>query len=122
MTFAAFIAAAEKGAASVYHAILATGAEIASWESNPLVAPLVQAGVAQANGMLARAGVSTTVGAVIESDIHAALKHIAALDPTVSSLGGLLTIGGSIASAVVPSAAPVIALVESIIHAATAPR
>jgi hypothetical protein len=110
MTFLELIAAAEKGAASVYHAILATGAEIATWESNPLVQPLVDMGVSAANGMLARVGVPTGTLGVVSDDIHAALKQIAAADPTVPSIGGLLSLAGSVASVLVPGVGPAIAV------------
>jgi hypothetical protein len=118
MTFAELIAAAEKGAATIYHAVLATGAEIASWESNPLVTPLVAVGVSAANGMLARAGVDTAITSVIESDVTTALKSLAATDPTVPSTGpiaGLAGLAGSVAIGVNPGLGPVIGLAESMI-------
>jgi hypothetical protein len=111
-TFADFLAAAEKGAASVYHAVLATGAEITSWESNPIVAPFLDVGVSAANDMLARAGVPATTSGVIESDIATALKGIAAADPTVPStgaIGSLAVLAGTTAAAIDPNAAPLAA-------------
>jgi hypothetical protein len=115
MTFLELLAAAEKGAASVYHAVLATGAEINTWESNPLVTPLVGAGVAAANEMLTRAGVSTETAGVIESDVTTALKTIAAADPTVPSVGGLVTTLGAMVTDFVPAAAPIVAVSEGVV-------
>lgn len=122
MSFFDFIAAAEKGAAAIYHKVLATGAEILSWESNPAVTPLVQMGVGVANGMLDRAGAGSAAR-VVEEDIHAALKQIAAQDPTVPSLGGigtLVNLAGSVASAIAPQAAPVVRLAEGVVGAVEA--
>jgi hypothetical protein len=116
--FSDFLAAAEKGAAGVYHAVLATGAEIATLEHNPLVAPFLQVGMAAANGMLTRAGVTNIQ--IIEADISAALKAIAAADPTVPSLSGLVGLAGSIATAVVPGAAPIAAAVQAGVSVAEA--
>jgi hypothetical protein len=112
MTFAELIAAAEKGAASVYHAVLATGAEIVSWETNPLIAPLVSAGVSAANDMLTRAGVDA---GVVASDVTTSLKAIAAADPTVPSIGGLTNLAGTIVSTILPGAAGAVAVAEGVI-------
>jgi hypothetical protein len=106
MTLAELIAAAERGAASVYHAVISTGAEIAAWESDPAVASLVSAGVDAANGLLARTGVGTSAKTQIgASDVVAALKKIAAADPTVPSIGTLATIAGTIDPPAAPLAA-----------------
>jgi hypothetical protein len=113
MTFAELIAAAEAGAASIYHDIIAAGQMIAAWESSPVIAPLVATGVSLANDMLTRVGAN---GSVITSDVTSALKLIAAKDPTVTSgsgaIGALVGLAGSIATALVPGAAIAIAAAE----------
>lgn len=107
MSFRDLLAAAERGAASVYHAVLATGADVLSWEQNPVVGALVQTAVGTANGMLTRAGVPAGVITVVEHDIHAALKTLAVFDSTVSStqhsLGSLSDLAGAIATAIDPN-------------------
>lgn len=83
--FASYIAAAEKGAASVYHAIIGTGVAVSAWETaHPEVGALVGVGTDFANAMLARAGIP--VGdAVAAEDVLASLKQLAAHDATVPS-------------------------------------
>lgn len=108
-SFADFLLAAEKGAGAIYHQVLATGAEIHTWTESPAVAPLVAAGVELANGLLERVGISHSTLAIIEADIHTALKVIAAADPTVPSysLSALTGLGARVATALVPGAAPI---------------
>jgi hypothetical protein len=85
MTFADFIAAAQHGAASIYHDVLAVGSAISAWESDPAIRPLIMAGVVCANGVLSRfTGIDPVI---LERDILIALKGIAALDPTIKSGG-----------------------------------
>jgi hypothetical protein len=118
MSFFDFIKAAELGAASVYHQVLAVGAQIIHWESDPAVAPLVSVGVGVANSMLERAGVGTQA-LVVESDVHAALKALAAADPTVPSVGAvgaLAGVAGDIVSVVDPSLAAPIAAAEGLLN------
>jgi hypothetical protein len=120
MSFFDFIKAAELGAASVYHDILALGVEIVHWASNPAVAPLVEAGVGIANSMLERAGAGDTAKVVVD-DVHAALKSIAAADPTVpsmSAIGKLAGLAGDVVSAIKPDLAAPIATAEGFINLA----
>lgn len=125
MSIIDFFRAAELGAASIYHQVLALGANIIHWESDPAVQPLVEIGVAAANGMLARAG-APNAGTVIQSDVHAALKSIAAADPTVPSIGGigkLVGLAGEVVSVIDPALAPTVKVVtsaENIIEGAAA--
>jgi hypothetical protein len=118
MTFSEMIAAAEAGAAKVYHAVLATAVEIEGWETSPLIAPLIGIGVSEANSLLSRLGVD---GAVVTGDITNALKLLAAKDPTIPSLGSLGALAGmvgTIVSTADPALAPVIATVETVASAA----
>lgn len=118
MSFSDFIAAAEKGAASIYHEVLATGVAILDWAHNPAVASLVEVGVGTANGMLQRSGAITeATGTVVADDIHAALKHLAALDPTVASIG---TLASTVVSTLIPGAGPLINIAEEVVALAEA--
>jgi hypothetical protein len=111
-TLTDFLAAIEHGAASVYHAVLGTGTEIAAWGSDPSVAPLLSVGAAVANTVLNKVGVSATA---VETDVVNGLKAIAAADPTVPSTGSisaLVNLGGAIASAIAPGIAGTVAAVE----------
>lgn len=117
MSFFDFIKAAELGAASIYHSILGLGVEIVHWGSDPAVAPLVSVGVDVANSMLERAGVA--MAPVVEADIHAALKSIAAADPTVPSvgaIGSLAGLAGNIVSAVDPALSAPIGAAEGLVN------
>ena len=114
-TLTDFLAAIEHGAASVYHAVLGTGTEIAAWSSDPTVAPLLSVGASVANTVLEKVGVSATA---VETDIANGLKAIAAADPTVPSTGSisaLVNLGGSIASAIAPGIAGTVAAVEGVV-------
>lgn len=121
MTFAELLAAAEAGAASIYHAVIATGEEISAWETSPVTAPLVAAGVAAANSLLTRTGVSA---GVIESDVTTALKGIAAADPTIPSAGASISaivgLAGKTVAAIAPGTAPVVSELEGDVAAAEA--
>ena len=85
----AAFAAAGRGAATVYHDVLATGAHITAWEHDPAVAPLLHIGVQYAAGALARFGVPVDAIEILAPDILAALKALAALDATVPSVAGV---------------------------------
>jgi hypothetical protein len=114
-SFSDFLAAIEHGAASVYHQVLSTGTEIVGWGSDPAVAPLLAMGAGVANAALERVGV--TGAGVVEADIAAGLKTIAAADPTVPSMGSLsalLGLAGNVVSVVMPGAAGIIAGVEGL--------
>lgn len=118
--FSDFIKAAELGAASVYHSILGLGVEIVHWASDPAVAPLVSVGVEMANSMLERAGAGDAAK-VVEADVHAALKSIAASDPTVPSVGAigkLAGLAGDIISAAAPNLAGQIGEAEAVVNLA----
>lgn len=84
MTLTDLLAAAEAGAATVYHDVLAIARNVQSWEASPVVAPLLEIGVTAANAMLERGGLP---GAIITSDVLGALKLLAVKDATVPSLG-----------------------------------
>lgn len=86
MSFAAAFAAAEKGAASVYHSVLATGSQVLAWEHDPAVAPLLDVGVAYANSALTRFGVPAGTVSIVAQDVVVALKALAAIDPSVPSV------------------------------------
>lgn len=79
--------AASRGAATVYHDVLATGAHITAWEHDPAVAPLLHVGVRYAMDALTRFGVPGGLIAVAVPDVLAALKSLAAADATVFSAG-----------------------------------
>lgn len=115
MSFADFVAAAEAGAASIYHHVLATGVEIAAWGEDPVIAPLLSAGAAAANAALGRAGIGSGTVTLVESDIATGLKRIAAADPTVPSIGGiskLVGLAGTVAETIDPALAPAIGTAE----------
>jgi hypothetical protein len=79
--------AAERGAASVYHAILATGAHISTWEAtDPMVGVLIHAGLSYAQAALVRYGVPAATVSLASEDITAALRGLAALDATLPSV------------------------------------
>lgn len=85
-------AAAQRGAALVYHQILATGVEVKAWEAdNPQIAALVEQGVTYATGALTRFGLPVGAISVVGEDILAALKALAAGDATVPSVGTVTT-------------------------------
>lgn len=89
--YAAFLAA-EKGAASVYHAILATGVQITNWEeSHPAVGPLINEGLAYAVDALIRFSVPSTTVKLTPADVATALRALAALDSTVPSVSTVTT-------------------------------
>lgn len=76
----------EHGAATVYHRVLDAEQAVLKWEhDNPAIADLVTEGVAFTKGFLVRYGVPVDAVIVIEQDIVAALKYLAAADPTVKS-------------------------------------
>lgn len=117
--YAAFLAA-EKGAASVYHAILATGVQIAQWEaSHPTAGPLINEGLAYSVDALIRFGVPSTTVKLTPADIATALRSLAALDSTVPSVSTVTTTVTSqtpisaVSAEVADEAAKVIPTVES---------
>jgi len=80
------LAAAEHGAALVYHEIVAIQADATTWSAaHPEVAPLISAGTAYATQALAAAGVPVPVIVTAGTAVLSALKALAAADPTVRS-------------------------------------
>jgi hypothetical protein len=119
-TLTDFLAAIEHGAASVYHAVLCTGTEIATWASDPVVAPLLSEGATVANAALSSVGLGG-IATVVAADVANGLKTIAAADPTVPSAGSisaLVGLAGTVAVALVPGAAEIIAGVEGAVTVA----
>lgn len=119
-TLTDFLAAIEHGAASIYHAVLGTGTEIANWASDPVVAPLLSEGATVANAALSSVGLGG-IATVVATDVVNGLKTIAAADPTVPSTGSisaLLGLAGTVAVALVPGAAEIVAGVEGAVAVA----
>lgn len=119
-TLTDFLAAIEHGAASIYHAVLSTGTEIANWASDPVVAPLLSEGATVANAALSSVGLGG-IATVVATDVVNGLKTIAAADPTVPSTGSisaLLGLAGTVAVALVPGAAEIVAGVEGAVAVA----
>lgn len=86
--FNAVITGIEHGANTVYHRVLAVEADLTKWEaSNPELTTLVGEGLAYSESFLTRMGVPVGAVVVVGSDILAALKALAAADPTVNSGG-----------------------------------
>lgn len=86
--FNAVITGIEHGANTVYHRVLAVENDLTKWEaSNPELTALVGEGLAYADSFLTRMGVPVGAVVVVGSDILAALKALAAADPTVTSGG-----------------------------------
>jgi hypothetical protein len=84
-TFHVSLLAAERGAATVYHAVLQTGVAVSEWQAeHPALKPLMHQGLSFANGMLTRAGIPG-MGLLIVEDVIAALQNLAAHDATVPS-------------------------------------
>jgi len=80
------VAAVEKGAAYIYHDLLAAESTIQTWEAaNPTVAPFLKTGVIYAEGMLTRFGLPVGAVSIVGEDIVAALKQMAATDASVPS-------------------------------------
>lgn len=82
----AAFAAAEKGAALIYHDVVAAGHAITDWGTgNPAMVALVEVGLNYATGALTRFGLPGGVVLIVAEDIIAALKHLAALDSSMPS-------------------------------------
>lgn len=91
-TFHAGLAAVERGAALVYHEILATGAQVTAWEAaNPALEPLMKQGLDYALSLLTRLGIPADAATLVTEDIIAALKALAATDATVPSVATTTT-------------------------------
>lgn len=87
----AALLAAERGAASVYHAVLNTGVAVIEWETeHPAVKPLLLQGLSYANAILTRAGLAGTT-LLIAEDVLVALQHLVARDATVPSVATMTT-------------------------------
>jgi hypothetical protein len=115
-SFAELLAAAEQGAASIYHEVLAVGAKIENWIDDPAVKPLVQIGTNAANEVLTRAGLE---GKVITTDVLTGLKLLAAKDATVpsvpltTSISTVIDTAGTLAAMADPQAAGIIDKIEA---------
>jgi hypothetical protein len=86
VTLSDIIAAAEHGAALVYHEIVAIERDVTQWQqAHPQVGPLIAAGTRYAQQALQSAGVP--VASIVDAGtaVVAALKAMAAADPTVAS-------------------------------------
>lgn len=97
------IAASEKAAASIYHEVISLGVDVLRWETNEMIKALTVIGADRANNLLMRCGVPQGTVHVVEEDVMLALKHMAALDPTVDSNSGLSQIVGGAAHVAVLS-------------------
>jgi hypothetical protein len=87
--FNAVITGIEHGANTVYHRVVAVEEDVTKWEtSNPELTALVSEGLAYAESFLTRMGVPVGAVVIVGSDILAAMKALAAADPTVPSGGG----------------------------------
>jgi hypothetical protein len=86
--FSVYLAAASKGAASVYHSILGTGVAVKDWETaHPAIAPLIAQGTTFANAFVTRAtGLPMGTIEVAAEDVLASLQTLAAQDATVPSV------------------------------------
>lgn len=84
--FNAVITGIEHGANTVYHRLLTAENDITKWEtSNPEIALLISEGLAFTESFLTRMGVPVGAVVVVGADTLAALKALAAADPTVPS-------------------------------------
>lgn len=80
------------GAASVYHEILTIEDDVTKWTANnPALIPLMTYALDLANSYASRLGIPTYAISLILEDILAALKLMAANDPTVGS--GMMNAG-----------------------------
>ncbi len=81
---------AEKGAALVYHDVLAIQINATKWsEQNPAIASLLQRGVTYVLSLLAADGLPTRDVWLVATTVEAALKELAANDPTIPSISGV---------------------------------
>lgn len=84
--FNAVITGIEHGANTVYHRLLAIESSVTKWEAdNPLVVPFINEGLAFTKSFVSRMGVPVDAVALVGEDTLAALKALAAADPTVQS-------------------------------------
>lgn len=80
------VAAIEKGAAFVYHEILSIESDITKWRTdNPMLSALADKGIEYAMSMATRFGVPVGAIEYASEDVFAALKSLAAIDPSVKS-------------------------------------
>ena len=88
MELSDIFAAAEHGAALVYHEIVAIEADATKWSAaHPSVGPLIAAGSTYAMQALSAAGLPTAPIFAAGTAVLSALKALAAADPTVASGG-----------------------------------
>lgn len=87
-TLQTYMAAAAHGAAHVYHSAVMLERDITNWEeAHPEFAPLIEAAKQEAILLLSIVGVTPQTTVMLGSLIIAALKSMAARDPTVVSGG-----------------------------------
>jgi Trk K+ transport system NAD-binding subunit len=88
MELSDIFAAAQHGAALVYHEVVAIEADATKWSAaHPAVGPLIAAGSNYAMQALSAAGVPTAPIVAAGTAVLAALKALAAADATVPSGG-----------------------------------
>ena len=96
MALCDIFAAAEHGAALVYHEIVAIEADATTWTAaHPGVASLLSAGTNYATAALTAAGVPVPAIVIAETAVLSALKALAAADPTVRSGSSSTVVGGA---------------------------
>lgn len=85
-TLQTYMIAAAHGAAHVYHSAVMLERDITNWEeAHPEFEPLIEAAKQEAILLLSIVGVTPQTTVMLGSLIIAALKNMAALDPTVAS-------------------------------------
>jgi hypothetical protein len=84
--FAHLEAAIQHGASMVYHDAVSLVATAAQWKTaHPAIGEVITEGLGYARDFALRMGVPADAITIIEQDIEAALKRLAALDATVHS-------------------------------------
>lgn len=86
-TIDSFFAAMDRGAACVYHKLMAVESDVTKWEyANPALANIVFEGVAFGNAFLTAHGIDVTDINVAGAAVVAALKMMAANDASVQTV------------------------------------
>lgn len=83
--FSRALAIATHAASWVYHGVLAIESDVAAWTSNPAINALVKDGMAYMETLLATHGIPVAALGTLEQGFMAALRGLAAADPTVTS-------------------------------------
>lgn len=85
--FDSFISACRHGAALIYHDVVAAETTITKWRSdNPAVAGIFDQGVQYVNDVLTAHGIPVAEGVIVVKTIGAALKEMAAGDPSIATV------------------------------------